>query len=225
MTYERVVLDGQRYLCSIPVFPEDVPHNSTVSPEEAKAEEEKELVRAASRGGELLDGMKGDCIYYLSGWWSYSFCYNDHIKQFHQLPPGRGGAPIYPPTEDPQVDSYILGRFAGKDSKKTTEERKTLGSEEESKDWDDEGNKKESKEAEEKTETSISIPRLESKGSERYMVQRLAGGTVCDLTGRERKIEVQVCRTLSRGLYQLKVARTNFGHSTTAILNQWTRSQ
>jgi len=36
------------------------------------------------------------------------------------------------------------------------------------------------------------LSKLETKGSTRYMVQRLSGGTECDLTGRERKIEVQV---------------------------------
>lgn len=193
LTYERVVLDGRRYLCSIPVFPEDVPQNSTLSPEEAKAEEEKELVRASSRGGELLDGMKGDCVYYLSGWWSYSFCYKDYVKQFHQLPPGRGGAPIYPPIEDPAVNSFILGRFAAKDKERKREERKTLGSEQEPRDLDDEGNAKHKKvEPEVKEETGLDLPRLETKGSSKYMVQRLSGGTECDLTGRERKIEVQV---------------------------------
>ncbi|KAF1969930.1 hypothetical protein BU23DRAFT_538996 [Bimuria novae-zelandiae CBS 107.79] len=192
LTYERVVLDGRRYLCSIPVFPEDAPQNSTVSPEEAKAEEEKELVRASSRGGELLDGMKGECIYYLSGWWSYSFCYKDYVKQFHQLPPGRGGAPIYPPVEDPAVNSFILGRFSEKEEEKKREERKTLGSEQEARDFDDEGNAKQKKaDTEAKEETGLDLPRLESKASSKYMVQRLSGGTVCDLTGRERKIEVQ----------------------------------
>lgn len=194
LTYERVVLDGRRFLCSIPVFPEDVPQNSTLSPEEAKAQEEKELVRASGRGGELLDGMKGDCIYYLSGWWSYSFCYKDHVKQFHQLPPGRGGAPIYPPVEDPAVNSFILGSFSEKDKEdKRGKERKTLGNEQESRHLDDEGNARQGKaEPESKPETGLDLPRLETKGSSRYMVQRMAGGTECDLTGRERKIEVQV---------------------------------
>jgi protein OS-9 len=88
-TYEAVVLEGQRFLCSIPMIPDEVPQNSTTTAEEAKAEEEKELVRASDRGWELLEGMKGSCIYYLSGWWSYSFCYKDEVKQFHQLPPSR----------------------------------------------------------------------------------------------------------------------------------------
>nr|GFD60541.1 hypothetical protein [Tanacetum cinerariifolium] len=78
------------------------------------AEEEKELVRAADRGWELLEGMRGNCIYYLSGWWSYSFCYNNEVKQFHQLPPSRG-VPIYPPVEDTSVHSFVLGRFSNKD--------------------------------------------------------------------------------------------------------------
>ena len=94
------MLNGQRYLCSIPVIPEEQPQNSTMSAEQAKAEEEKELVRAADRGWELLEGMGDNCIYYSSGWWSYSFCYNGEIRQFHQLPPSRT-TPIYPPVEDP----------------------------------------------------------------------------------------------------------------------------
>ncbi|KAF2682409.1 Pkinase-domain-containing protein [Lentithecium fluviatile CBS 122367] len=182
-TYERVVLDGRRYLCSIPVLPEEEPLNSTVSAEEAKAEEEKELIRATDRGWELLEGMEGNCIYYLSGWWSYSFCYKNEVKQFHQLPPSRG-VPIYPPVEDTSVKSFTLGRFQdGGKEERQDRGRKTLGYDQGSRDLDDEGNNKEEK--------ALDLPRLETKGSSRYMVQRLSGGTECDLTGRDRKIEVQ----------------------------------
>ncbi|KAF2133063.1 Pkinase-domain-containing protein [Dothidotthia symphoricarpi CBS 119687] len=178
-TYEAVVLGGQRYLCSIPTIPEEVPQNSTTTAEEAKAEEEKELMRATDRGWELLEGMKGNCIYYLSGWWSYSFCYKDEVKQFHQLPPSRG-IPMYPPVEDTSVWSFVLGRYP-KDDK-----RKTLGSEQGTKEtFDDEGNMAHHE------EKGMEIPRLESKGSSRYMVQQLSGGTQCDLTGKDRKIDVQ----------------------------------
>jgi protein OS-9 len=37
------------------------------------------------------------------------------------------------------------------------------------------------------------LARLETKGEMRYLVQKLKGGTTCDLTGKERRIEVQVC--------------------------------
>ncbi|KAH6342156.1 ER-associated degradation protein OS9-like protein [Parastagonospora nodorum] len=183
-TYEAVVLQGQRYLCSIPTIPEEVPLNSTTSAEEAKAEEEKELVRATDRGWELLEGMKGSCIYYLSGWWSYSFCYKKEVKQFHQLPPSRGVS-LYPPVEDTSVHSFVLGRYQ-KEKETKKDARKTLGSEQGSKEtFDDEGNVKD------ESESALDLPRLESKGSSRYMVQRLNGGTECDLTGRPRKIDVQ----------------------------------
>ncbi|KAH7379266.1 hypothetical protein DE146DRAFT_682394 [Phaeosphaeria sp. MPI-PUGE-AT-0046c] len=184
-TYEAVVLQGQRYLCSIPVIPDEVPQNSTTSAEEAKAEQEKELARATDRGWELLEGMKGNCIYYLSGWWSYSFCYKNEVKQFHQLPPSRG-VPHYPPVEDTSFHSFVLGRYQGEEKGKKSDARKTLGSEQGSKEtFDDEGNVKD------QSEKALELPRLESKGSSRYMVQRLSAGTECDLTGRARKIDVQ----------------------------------
>lgn len=192
-TYEAVVLQGQRYLCSIPVIPEEIPQNTTTTAEEARAEEEKELVRATDRGWELLEGMKGSCIYYLSGWWSYSFCYKKEAKQFHQLPPSRG-VPLYPPVEDTSVHSFVLGRYQREDKDKKDEAQKTLGSEQGSKEtFDDEGNVKD------EAEKALGLPRLESKGSSRYMVQRLSGGTECDLTGKARKIDVQVRHgTISR---------------------------
>jgi len=186
-TYEAVVLHGQRYLCSIPTIPEETPQNNTASAEETKAEEEKELVRATDRGWELLEGMRGNCIYYLSGWWSYSFCYKDEVKQFHQLPPSRG-VPIYPPVEDTSVHSFVLGRYPKEEKHKKGDARKTLGSEQDGKEaFDDEGHVRDDE------EKGLEIPRLETKGSSRYMVQRLSDGTECDLTGRPRKIDVQVC--------------------------------
>lgn len=187
-----MVLGGQRYLCSIPIIPEEQPQNSTASAEQAKAEEEKELMRATDRGWQLLEGMKEDCIYYLSGWWSYSFCYKDEVKQFHQLPPSRG-VPNYPPVEDTSVKSFILGRFPEKEKKAKHQKQaqKTLGNNQGSKEnMDDEGNVK--KEESKLEGMGLEVSKLETKGNSRYMVQRLTGGTECDLTGKERKIEVQV---------------------------------
>ncbi|KAF2009805.1 hypothetical protein BU24DRAFT_427827 [Aaosphaeria arxii CBS 175.79] len=192
-TYEPVVLDGRRYICSIPIIVEDETVNATASAEQAKAEEEKELVRAADRGWELLDGMKDSCIYYIGGWWAYSFCYQGEIKQFHPLPPGRG-VPHYPPAEDAAVNSFVLGKFPkpedGSDQSKASKEtQKTLGKEEGTKEtMDDEGNIQKPKTA---SGSTLEVARLETKGSSRYMVQRISGGTECDLTGKERKVEVQ----------------------------------
>ncbi|KAH7124151.1 glucosidase II beta subunit-like protein-domain-containing protein [Dendryphion nanum] len=196
-TYEALVLDGQRYLCSIPIIPDEEPVNATAS-KQAKVDEEKELMRATDRGWELLAGMQGSCIYYLSGWWSYSFCYKDKIKQFHQLPPSRG-VPLYPPVEDTTEGSFVLGRFPqvddakgkekGKGKGKKRETQKTLGNEEGSKEVLDEKENVKSHDVE--VGSTLEVAKLVTKGGSTYMVQKLSGGTECDLTGKERKIEVQ----------------------------------
>ncbi|KAL8674782.1 MAG: hypothetical protein Q9224_007489, partial [Gallowayella concinna] len=102
-SYESMKLDGRSYLCAIPSV-STAPENDTVKAKD-KAEEAAELARATDRGWELLKDMQGNCMYFISGWWSYSFCYNTDVKQFHQLPPGKG-APIFPPMEDPSTPTY-----------------------------------------------------------------------------------------------------------------------
>jgi protein OS-9 len=51
---------------------------------------------------------------------------------------------------------------------------------------------------------SPSPAELQVKGEQRYLIQRLEGGTICDLTGRERTIEVQY--HCVPGLKQTKIA-------------------
>jgi protein OS-9 len=177
-----MMLKGQRYLCSLPRIieereNEEVKQNVNVTAEqESKA---KELELAAQRGWDLLKDMQGNCIYYASGWWSYSFCYGEGVRQFHQLPPGRN-VPHWPPVEDRSVSAFVLGEFekgASQKNKKAKSERKTL----------DAPTSEAGKEIREK-----GLARMEKKGDMRYLVQKLDGGTVCDLTGKPRKTEVQV---------------------------------
>ncbi|KAJ5919036.1 hypothetical protein N7466_009979 [Penicillium verhagenii] len=164
-TYEEMILDDRRLLCQIPQVEQDQA-NSTAGQKPSEADEQKELARATDRGLELLREMEGKCMYYVSGWWSYSFCYQQKIKQFHALPAGRG-APSYPPVEDPHTHSFILGQFPA-----------------------DKKNKKEEK-AGQQAAPRTDIAELHAKGGSRYLVQHLQGGTKCDLTGRERQVEVQ----------------------------------
>lgn len=165
LSYEEMKLDGQRYLCQIPQVSNNDDRNETRA-EPDEAEEKKELARATDRGLELLHEMEGKCMYYVSGWWSYSLCYQRQIKQFHALPSG-SGIPSYPPTEDPTTHSFVLGKFPRKDDED---------------DMDGEPTQK---------KTSTDVAQLQTKGGSRYLVQRLQGGTTCDLTGRSRKIEIQ----------------------------------
>ncbi len=158
-----MILDKRPYLCTIPHV-EATSKNETRE-STTKADHQKELARTADRGWELLQDMEGKCLFFSTGWWSYSFCYNSQIKQFHSLPPGANGAPIYPPAEDPTTQSYILGKF---DTKQGDE-------------------KKASKPA----ELEKAVTELQTRAETSYLVQKLGGGTACDLTGKERKVEVQ----------------------------------
>ncbi|KAJ1710210.1 protein OS-9 [Aspergillus flavus] len=173
LTYEELTLQGQRFLCQIPQVETDERSPTNETKEASETDEEQELARATDRGLELLSEMEGKCMYYVSGWWSYSFCYKKQIKQFHALPSG-SGIPSYPPMEDPATHSFILGRFprASDDEEDGEAERK--------------------KTAETTTTaTTTDVAELQTNGGSRYLVQRLEGGTKCDLTGKNRKIEVQ----------------------------------
>ncbi|KAI4255377.1 MAG: hypothetical protein LQ352_002609, partial [Teloschistes flavicans] len=175
-SYESMILKGRPYLCQIPTVSISS-QNDTVKAKD-KAEEAAEVARATDRGWELLKDMEGNCMYFISGWWSYSFCYNTDVKQFHQLPPGKG-APIFPPMEDTSTPSYVLGKFAK--SQHIPSDRKPNPQIDPPK-----GNPPSSP-LNHKTPTT----QLRAKGDLRYLVQTLSGGTTCDLTGRDRKIEVQ----------------------------------
>lgn len=160
--YEELVQAHQRYLCQIPRLVDQAP---SLQPNEtlSKQDHDKELARANDRGWQLLKGMQGNCIYFWSGWWSYRYCYGQGVKQFHQLPPSNG-VPAYPPVEDPGVPGFMLGAVQDLpplDSSQATHSQ------------------------------DKAVGNLETRGESRYLVQRLAGGTLCDLTGRERRIEVQ----------------------------------
>ncbi|KAK9472753.1 glucosidase II beta subunit-like protein-domain-containing protein [Dipodascopsis tothii] len=153
---EVVRLNGERYACTLPRV--RAAHANGTQAELSKAEEEAEFARAQVAGWELLEPLEGTCLYYIAGWWTYSYCHNQQIKQFHQLAPQKGVA-LYPPVQDPNSEAYILGKVTP--GQQAGEQR--FGE-----------------------DTAV-----QSAGEMRYLVQRIGGGTVCDLTGRKRRIEVQ----------------------------------
>lgn len=174
-TYEVMNMNARRYLCSIPIIEAPPAPNKTAT-ELAKAEEARELARASTHGWELVNGLDGSCLYYVSGWWSYSFCYGQDVVQFHAMP-NRGG----PPVRDPHSQEYVLGRV--KSAKSSSSPRRSRGGKAAAPPPAD-GQPKEASPAPPNTE-------LQVKGDQRYLVQRLEDGTVCDLTNRPRTIEIQ----------------------------------
>ncbi|KAM5350371.1 hypothetical protein ACJ41O_006876 [Fusarium nematophilum] len=161
-TYELMKLPPHQYLCSIPVIQPPAPENKTAN-ELAKAEEAREFNRATASGWELVAQLENSCLYFMQGWWSYSFCNNREIVQFHALPSVVNGQP---PKRDPHTDEYVLGRIPTIPPNAAYQAKK-------------------------KGEEEPPPAELQAKGDQRYLVQRLEGGTICDLTGRERTIEVQ----------------------------------
>lgn len=166
-SYETLWLHGSRYLCSVPVVKPPPALNATEK-EISRAAEEKELARATTRGWELLSELEQECLYFVSGWWSYSYCHNHEVRQFHQKAP-QSGAAIAPPTEDPGTPSYVLGQVSAEKRAKTEKQK-------------EEG----------KSPMKGEGMELQATGELRYLVQKLGGGTTCDLTRKERKIEIQV---------------------------------
>ena len=170
-----MILHDRPYLCSIPSV--DPPSTNSTTQARAASEETAELARATDRGYDLLRSMSGSCLYFISGWWSYSFCYNAHVKQFHQLPPGKG-TPIFPPVEDPATPSYVLGKFG--------EVRNRF------EDVDGVGGGRDAGLPPQEVEEGMTTE-IQAKGtsSSRYLSQKLSGGTTCDLTGSPRRVEIQ----------------------------------
>ncbi|KAK2021924.1 glucosidase II beta subunit-like protein [Colletotrichum zoysiae] len=174
--YEILKMQDSRYLCSIPVLEPQTPENHTAT-ELAKQEEARELAKASAHGWELLDELDGKCLYFMSGWWSYSFCYNRDIVQFHALPTVPNGQP---PVPDPHTAKYVLGRV-----------HKSVPSQRQQPTKDGEQQRQQQQQQTTKSGDPPANTDLQIKGDQRYLVQRMDGGTLCDLTGRERTVEVQ----------------------------------
>lgn len=165
-------LHGEPHLCTIPIV--SLPPRNETSEAEARAAEQKELARATDRGWELLQALENNCLYFISGWWSYSFCYNNEITQFHSLPrpPGKGE---WPPQPDPSAQEFVLGKAKTSPKSQSTEDE-----------W---GNQIEAHSVPQNGESPKT--ELQVKGDTRYLVQKMEGGTICDLTGKPRQVEVQ----------------------------------
>lgn len=185
-SHERMMFEDVPHLCTIPYVAPAESDNTTKSEEE----QQQELARASDHGWELLQGMRDQsCLYYAAGWWVYSFCYNEGIKQFHPLPPGRAGVPLFPPQEDESIASFTLGKFEHPTKSSTTSEATASATESSVSAPSSASDPPSTKDL----VSSASAPptTLQTRGSTSYLVQTLSGGTRCDLTGRPRRIEVQ----------------------------------
>lgn len=102
-----------------------------------------------------------------TGWWTYAFCHNRYVKQFHALSPGNQ-VPSYPPVQDPTTEHFILGQTPANERHSDAELYGQPPSQL------DEG-----------------LTSVDAIGEQRYLVQKMGGGTWCELIKKNRRIEVQ----------------------------------
>ncbi|KAI2622265.1 glucosidase II beta subunit-like protein-domain-containing protein [Xylaria nigripes] len=171
-SYEIISMPPYRYLCAIPVI-EPPPTPNKTATELAKAEEARELARASAHGWDLINELEGTCLHYMSGWWSYRFCYGQDVVQFHAV---ASSVKSGPPMRDITTAEYVLGRVPNSHVASRSSRRRDQR----------EQNHRQGSSGGAPPNTDLLV-----KGDQRYLVQRMDDGTICDLTGRERTIEVQ----------------------------------
>ena len=161
-------VNSSTFLCTLPLVTTPPPtseDNTTTAL--SHAEEEKERLRARKKGWELLRPLEGNCMFVNTGWWTYAFCHDRYVKQFHALAPGNQ-VPVYPPVEDPATESFYLGQTHANERHSDAELYGSVLSQL------DEG-----------------LTSVDALGEQRYLVQKMEGGTWCELIKKNRKIEIQ----------------------------------
>lgn len=109
----------QPYLCSIPR--PAPPSKDADEIEKERIASVTEAERANKSGWKLLEGMKGECIYHVKGWWAYEYCYgqpDSMVKQFHPVVDETGKV-RWPLVLDSEQAWFILGRAQPAESVKS----------------------------------------------------------------------------------------------------------
>ncbi|KAF8163220.1 hypothetical protein B0H34DRAFT_794953 [Crassisporium funariophilum] len=146
------------YICLIPKPLDSIP---------SFTEEESDVDVTPARSWSLLQPLSGTCLYHRQGWFTYSYCHNDEIRQFKEAVPTQSRfTGTYKPEEDHDWESYTLGR-----APPNPEPGVDLT-------------------VAEQDAQAVNLELARSAGS-RYLVQRWGDGTICDKTGKGREVEVQ----------------------------------
>ncbi|KAK0210661.1 hypothetical protein DFS33DRAFT_1252254 [Desarmillaria ectypa] len=90
------------YLCLIPP-PLLPPSESPLPPSQ-----EEDVTPAHSWS--LLQPLSGSCLYHRQGWFTYSYCHNNEIRQFKELMHGHAHATTPVPLSKTLWESYTLGK-------------------------------------------------------------------------------------------------------------------
>ncbi|KAJ3075468.1 Protein OS-9, partial [Quaeritorhiza haematococci] len=195
---------GETYLCRLPAKKEAHPQENTGLQSTSGEAQQKDLRRAIA----LLEPMRKSCLYHISGWWTYEFCYKKHIRQFHPLTE-QEMAQI--PANSIMQQQEKMNFFLGKHMDITPPPKYSSSSSSKSSKNDGGGAG-----AAAASTKDVSAPAAGSGGSgkdvvvkyggtelveiedghddshvRRYLRQKWGGGSWCDVTGQPRTTEVQ----------------------------------
>ncbi|WVW78308.1 hypothetical protein I302_100262 [Kwoniella bestiolae CBS 10118] len=191
------------YLCLMPSRNTTVSQTDLIDKLDQVEEVEDELDPV--QGWQALSHLEGKCLFTKQGWFTYSYCHNSHIRQFHAAahphphPPG-GLVPV----EDTKYDAYTLGQVSPGARQRFANIQQQQPGGNVAKQRDLQALTK-NQESQSKALPSISIGSSSSSRS-RYLVQKWSYGTRCDKTGKPREVEVQIHCSMTTGdmIYMIK---------------------
>ncbi|KAF9246189.1 hypothetical protein BU15DRAFT_70301 [Melanogaster broomeanus] len=133
----------------------------------------------------LLRPLSGKCLYHRQSWFTYSYCHDQEIRQFKELPLTHAPIGPYEPAEDTQWESFTLGRAPG-----TPESREDVV-------------------VTDQLAPTTTLEVAHGPGA-RYLVQRWGDGTFCEKTMKPREVEVQFhcSMTMTDSILLVREAKT-----------------
>ncbi|KAG0095363.1 Protein OS-9 [Podila epicladia] len=156
--------DGQRWSCVIPPKPAiKVEEPPKKTPQEV-AEEKRQNIK---RGLDLLQPLTKGCLLKTIDYWTYEYCHEKHIRQYHAVKGVDGHYQI-----DPNEKLYVLGTYEA-----------PPGIQESA------GNEASAQKS--LSRKSGTMTDLVASQDKQYLVQRWENGDHCEIIGKPRKIEIQ----------------------------------
>ncbi|KAJ2713969.1 Protein OS-9 [Coemansia spiralis] len=119
---------------------------------------------AIARGLELLQPLQNTCLSYKSGWWMFEYCHDRSVRQYHRPAPDKKGRVA-------EIE-YFLGEYSHLHRIAATPQ--PTGST-----------------AADSALDPTRTTQIRKVGRRHYLVQLWGGGTMCDVTGEPRDVEVQ----------------------------------
>ncbi|KAJ9101736.1 hypothetical protein QFC21_003075 [Naganishia friedmannii] len=165
---------------------------------------------------QALDHLRGTCLFHRAGWFTYAYCHASHVRQFREIavvdPAGAaaGRGEGWVPGEDPTHEAFDLGVSPAEIRHRLEYHSDLTNSRGLENDPQLElqlaayeyalsefyhAQSRAGQAASGGMEDQVGEVELVQNSQGRYLVQRWSGGTVCDMTGRPRRIEIQFhCR-------------------------------